>query len=92
MKIPFLKDRSNGFQLPRWEVIASSAGALGLAIGSYFAYPKFFNGSSVPHLEEGQSYEDLTRDELYALAQEEDIEGRSGMNKEELIESLRQAR
>ncbi len=35
------------------------------------------------------SYEDWTRDELYERAQELDIEGRSDMNKDELIKALR---
>jgi len=35
------------------------------------------------------SLEDLTRDELYARAQEADIPGRSEMSKDELVEALR---
>ncbi len=34
-------------------------------------------------------YEEWTRDELYERAQELEIEGRSGMRKDELIEALR---
>lgn len=34
-------------------------------------------------------YEERTKEELYDLAQDLDIEGRSSMNKEELIEALR---
>ncbi|MFW8593508.1 DUF7218 family protein [Cribrihabitans neustonicus] len=34
-------------------------------------------------------YEEWTKDELYARAQELEIEGRSDMNKDELIEALR---
>ncbi len=34
-------------------------------------------------------YEDRSKDELYQKAKEIDIEGRSKMNKEELIEALR---
>ncbi len=34
-------------------------------------------------------YEEWTKDELYERAQELDIEGRSEMNKEELIDALR---
>lgn len=36
-----------------------------------------------------RGYEDRTRDELYNLARERDIEGRSKMSKEELIQALR---
>lgn len=35
------------------------------------------------------SYEDWTKEELYNRAQELDIEGRSSMTKDELIEALR---
>jgi hypothetical protein len=39
-----------------------------------------------------QSLDDLTKEELYARAQEADIPGRSEMSKEELVEALRAAR
>lgn len=35
------------------------------------------------------AYEDWTKDELYGRAQELDIEGRSDMDKDELIKALR---
>ena len=35
------------------------------------------------------SYEDWTKEELYAKAREVGVDGRSGMTKEELIEALR---
>ncbi|MCP1387923.1 Rho termination factor N-terminal domain-containing protein [Corynebacterium sp. TA-R-1] len=38
---------------------------------------------------ESASYEDWTKDELYERAQELEIEGRSTMTKDELIEALR---
>ena len=41
-----------------------------------------------PSTDEPTSLGDLTRDELYHLAQERDIEGRSAMSKDELIEAL----
>lgn len=37
----------------------------------------------------GDKYEERTRDELYQKAEEVGIEGRSKMNKEELIDALR---
>lgn len=38
---------------------------------------------------ESPSYDDWTRDDLYGRAQELDIEGRSYMTKDELIDALR---
>jgi len=38
--------------------------------------------------EENSPLKELTREELYELAQEEEIEGRSDMSKEELIDAL----
>jgi hypothetical protein len=48
-------------------------------------------GSHVPGREPARphSLEDLTKDELYARAQEADIPGRSEMSKEQLISALR---
>jgi DNA end-binding protein Ku len=36
----------------------------------------------------GDGYRDLTRDQLYELAQQRDIPGRSSMSKRELVEAL----
>lgn len=41
---------------------------------------------------DGRAYEERTRDELYALAAEREIPGRSRMRKAELIEALRDQR
>ncbi|MFP5309920.1 MAG: Rho termination factor N-terminal domain-containing protein [Actinomycetes bacterium] len=38
---------------------------------------------------EAPPYEEWTKDELYERAKELDVEGRSGMTKDELIEALR---
>jgi hypothetical protein len=43
-------------------------------------------GTGNPTLE----YEARTRDELYNIAKEKDIPGRSGMTKQELIEAIRE--
>ena len=37
----------------------------------------------------GESYEEWTKDELYAKAREVDVHGRSSMSKDELIDALR---
>lgn len=49
--------------------------------------------SSNGHSSSGRSdsaidYEEMTKDELYEMAQEREIEGRSSMNKDELIDAL----
>lgn len=49
------------------------------------------NDSQSPSTKGGKSqpYEEWTKDELYERAQEIDIDGRSDMDKQELIEALR---
>ena len=49
------------------------------------------NADSSSYEKGGESapYEDWTKDELYERAQELDIDGRSDMTKDELIEALR---
>lgn len=46
--------------------------------------------SDIDH--DGRAYEDRTKEELYQLARELEIEGRSKMYKAELIEALRENR
>ena len=75
------------YETPSWGVMATGVTALlGVALGSYIAYKALSNGSP-----SRRPYEEWTRDELYERAREADISGRSTMNKEELIEALREA-
>ena len=52
------------------------------------------NPDQAPSEKGGKSpaYEDWTKEELYDRAQELDIEGRSDMDKDELIKALRESR
>jgi hypothetical protein len=57
--------------------------ALGALAGARLVVPRVRRRQRRGHLD------DLTKDELYELAQESDVEGRSGMTKDELIAALR---
>jgi Rho termination factor-like protein len=63
------------------------AGAVAAAGGALAAALRFFRRSK-----RTSALEDLTKDELYERAREADIEGRSEMTKEELIDALRKSR
>jgi Rho termination factor, N-terminal domain len=42
-------------------------------------------------MKKGSEYENMTRDELYEMAKEREIPGKSDMNKEQLIQALSKA-
>ena len=71
---------------------------LALTAAYYFRYRGGETGAttSIRGIAEGddehRSYEERTYDELYELAAERDITGRSYMKKDELIEALREQR
>ena len=64
-------------------LMLGSGVALGALAGTRLVVPRVRRRQQRSHLDE------LTRDELYELARESDIEGRSGMTKDELIAALR---
>ena len=64
-------------------VMLGSGVALGALAGTRLVIPRVRRRQRRSHLD------DLTRDELYELARESDVEGRSGMTKDELIAALR---
>jgi hypothetical protein len=64
-------------------VMLASGVALGALAGARLVVPRVRRRQRRGHLD------DLTRDELYELARESDVEGRSGMTKDELISALR---
>lgn len=64
-------------------VMLASGVALGALAGARLVVPRVRRRQRRSHLD------DLTRDELYELARESDVEGRSGMTKDELIGALR---
>jgi hypothetical protein len=64
-------------------VMLASGVALGALAGARLVVPRVRRRQRRGHLD------DLTRDELYELARESDVEGRSGMTKDELIAALR---
>ena len=89
MNIPFFNSKDH--QLPGWRTLAAGAGAIGVAIGGWLAYFKFFNGSDSSGPDGTQPYEEWSKEDLYERAQEIDIPGRSNMTKDELIVSLRES-
>lgn len=64
-------------------LMLGSGVALGALAGTRLVVPRVRRRQQRSHLDE------LTRDELYELARESDVEGRSGMTKDELIAALR---
>jgi hypothetical protein len=64
-------------------VMLGSGVALGALAGTRLVIPR------VRRRQRRGRLDDLTRDELYELARESDVEGRSGMTKDELIAALR---
>jgi len=67
-------------------VAAGTALVAGLAIGGFYVYwRKTREAEALAHT----SYENWTREQLYERARQEEIEGRSTMNKSELIDALR---
>ena len=76
---------SNGGTTP-WGLIAAGGAAVAGLIGGLIAYRRSNNGHAP-----GRSYEDWSMEQLYERAKAKDIPGRSTMNKQELIEVLREA-
>jgi hypothetical protein len=64
-------------------LMLAGGAALGALAGARLVVPRVRRRQRRGHLD------DLTKDELYELAQESDVEGRSGMTKDELIAALR---
>lgn len=82
--LPSLKD----VRSPGGLAVAGFSALVGLALGGYYVYRSRFNGNGHAALS-ARPYEEWTKQELYDRARELDIEGRSNMSKEELIEALR---
>jgi hypothetical protein len=77
---------SNGGSSTPWGLIAAGGAAVAGLIGGVFAYRHTNNGHTP-----GRSYEDWSTEQLYERAKAKEIPGRSTMNKQELIEALREA-
>lgn len=81
--------------VPRWGTItAGTAALLGIVAGGIWWYTRHADGyartrtpMSTPASQD--SYEAWTYEELYQRAREKEVEGRSTMNKSELIAALR---
>lgn len=52
-------------------------------------YPKVYRNKAASEKEAGQLVEEMSYSDLYELAQQRGIRGRSHMTKEELIDALR---
>ncbi|WP_099825542.1 DUF7218 family protein [Oceaniglobus indicus] len=79
---PSVKDDETYEALREDGASKSKAAAIANAQAADDQHPSKKGGKAPP-------YEEWTRDELYDRAQELDIDGRSDMNKDELIEALR---
>ncbi|MEM6646052.1 MAG: Rho termination factor N-terminal domain-containing protein [Bacteroidota bacterium] len=67
-------------------VAAGTALVAGLAIGGFYV---FWRKTQEANALAQTNYEDWTREQLYNRARQEEVEGRSTMNKSELIDALR---
>ncbi|MEM1096458.1 MAG: hypothetical protein AAGJ10_17805 [Bacteroidota bacterium] len=70
-----------------WAAVAAGAALVaGLAIGGFYVY---WRKTQAAEALAQTNYENWTREQLYDRARQKEIEGRSAMNKSELIDALR---